>query len=572
MLLKIKSSISILLFLFITTQIQAQLMAPKNKFTRQDTLRGSLLPERTWWDVTMYRLEMTPNLQKFSITGKNTILFRIVKTPRNRMQIDLQEPMLIDSARLNNIPVTFSQEGNAWFINLPQQKMPRSLPQNQLPGKDPLQQLEIWYQGVPKPALRAPWDGGIVWSKDKKGNPWIGTACQGLGASVWWPCKDHQSDEPDSVSVAVTVPDTLMNISNGRLRNVTSNGNQTKTYTWFVSQPINTYNVTMNIGKYVHFSDTLQGEKGTLDLDYYVLEYNLEKAQKQFQQVKPMLHAFEYWFGPYPFYEDGYKLVETSYLGMEHQSAVAYGNQYMNGYRGTDLSGTGRGKNWDFIIIHESGHEWFGNNISTKDVADMWVHEGFTNYSETLYITYLYGTEAGNEYVQGIRKNISNDKPVIGPYDVNKEGSGDMYYKASNLIHMIRQITDNDSLFRQLLRDMNQRYYHSTVTSAEIEAFLSARTGYNLKKTFDQYLRTTQVPSLEYYTTELNGALMLHYRWAQCIEGFNMPIKLPGGPGKYGLLLASTNWQQLRTSFTTMDELTKALDKNFYVTYKQVQQ
>lgn len=564
------TSVLILQLLFAGTA-EAQLMAEKNKFTRQDTLRGSLMPERTWWDVTMYQLEVTPNFHKFTLSGKNTIFFHIVKKPKERMQLDLQEPLLIDSARLNNVPVTFSRDGNAWYINLPR-KMPRSLAHNQQPGKDPLQQLELWYHGVPKPALRAPWDGGVVWSKDKNGNPWIGTACQGLGASVWWPCKDHQSDEPDSVSIAVTVPDTLLNVSNGRLRSVTSNPDQTKTYTWFVSKPINLYNVTMNVGKYIHFSDTLQGEKGVLDLDYYVLEYNLEKAKHQFQQVKPMLRAFEYWFGPYPFYEDGYKLVESSYLGMEHQSAVAYGNQYMNGYRGADLSGTGRGKNWDFIIIHESGHEWFGNNISTKDVADMWVHEGFTNYSETLFITYHSGTEAGNEYVQGIRKNISNDKPIIGPYDVNKEGSGDMYYKASNLIHMIRQITDSDSLFRQMLRDMNQRYYHKTVTSAEVESFLSARTGYNLSKTFDQYLRTTNIPRLEYYTTTMNGELVLHYRWANCVEGFDMPIKLPGGAGKYGLLLATTNWQQLRTTFATEEEVTKALDKNFYVTYKLVKQ
>jgi len=344
-----------------------------------------------------------------------------------------------------------------------------------------------------------------------------------------------------------------------------------KTWTWFVSQPINIYNISMNVGKYAHFSDTLMGEKGKLDLDYYVMPYNFDKAKKQFEQVKPMLRAFEYWFGPYPFYEDGYKLVETSYLGMEHQSAVAYGNDYLNGYKGRDLSGSGWGLKWDFIIIHESGHEWFGNNISTKDVADMWVHEGFTNYSETLFTDYYYGTEAGNAYSQGIRKNVQNDIPIIGKYEVNQEGSGDMYYKASNMIHMIRQIIGDKSTFRLLLRDMNEKYYHKTVTSKEIESFISTRTGYNLSKVFDQYLRTTQIPTLEYYITTENGATILNYRWANCVEGFDMPILLPGDAnGKAGLMLATEQWKKMRTGFKADEDPGAYMDKNFYVTYKKV--
>ncbi len=557
---------SILFTVFCFLSLTAFPQQKENEFTRNDTLRGTISPERAWWDVVMYDLRVTPNIEKFTITGTNTIYFKIVKKVNSRMQIDLQEPLAIDSAVLNGVTVTFKRDGHAWFINMPGKRLPKSINTNKI-----IHQLQLFYHGVPKPALRAPWDGGIVWKKDKKGNPFVGTACQGLGASVWWPCKDHQSDEPDSTLISITAPDTLMNISNGRLRNVAADGNGNKIWTWFVSQPINTYNVTMNIGKYAHFSDTLMGEKGKLDLDYYVLEYNLDKAKKQFEQVKPMLHAFEYWFGPYPFYEDGYKLVESNYLGMEHQSAVAYGNEYMNGYGGRDLSGTGWGSKWDFIIVHESGHEWFGNNITSKDIADMWVHEGFTNYSETLYTDYVFGTEAGNAYAQGIRRNIQNDKPIIGKYNLNNEGSGDMYYKASNMIHNIRQIIGDKSSFRLLLRDMNQKYWHKTVTTAEIEDFISKRTGFRLSKVFDQYLRTIQIPTLEYYLTQEGGSQILYYRWANCIAGFNMPILLPGNSNpKYGLMLATEKWQKMRTNFKADEDISKYMDKNFYVNYHKV--
>lgn len=564
-----KNHLLLCLFFFFTivSTANAQLLENETTFTKQDTLRGSITPGRVWWDVLKYDLAVTPNFDKFTISGTTVISFRLVKKPGKQMQIDLQNPLIIDSAILNGTSMTFRRDGNAWFIDIPKGRLPKSAK-----SVNDVHELRIIYHGVPKPALRAPWDGGIVWKKDKNGNPWINVACQGLGASVWWPCKDHQSDEPDNgVTISVTTPDTLMNVSNGRFQNVSNDGNGHKTWTWAVTQPINLYNVTMNVGKYVHFSDTLQGEKGKLDLDYYVLDYNLEKAKKQFEQVKPMLRAFEYWFGPYPFYEDGYKLVESHHLGMEHQSAVAYGNEYMNGYRGNDLSGTGWGKKFDFIIIHESGHEWYGNNISSKDIADMWVHEGFTNYSETLYTDYIFGEEAGNAYLQGIRRNIRNDRPIIGKYNLNNEGSGDMYPKAANIIHMVRQIIGDKSTFRLLLRDMNEKYYHKTVTSAQIEDFISKRTGYNLSKMFDQYLRTTQVPTLEYYLSTENNSQILYYRWSNCVKGFNMPIRLPGNSnGKYGLMLATENWQQMRTNFNAGEDLSKLMDKNFYVNYKKV--
>ena len=558
--------ITFLFFCFHSLESFSQFQRKEPTFTKKDTLRGTITAERAWWDVVMYDLHVTPNFLNFTISGSNTIHFKLVKKANKRMQIDLQDPLIIDSAFLNGVRVQYEGKENVYYILLPFKKLPK-----QVKAESNIHQLQIFYHGVPKPALRAPWDGGVVWKKDKNGNPWIGTACQNLGASVWWPCKDHQSDEPDSTLISITAPDTLMNISNGRLRNVVADGKGNKTWTWFVSKPINNYDITMNVGKYVHFNDTLMGVNGKLDLDYYVMEYNLDKAKKQFTQVKPMIHAFEYWFGPYPFYEDGYKLIESDYLGMEHQSAVAYGNGFENGYRGTDLSGTGWGMKWDFIIVHESGHEWFGNSITTKDIADMWVHEGFTNYSETLYTDYVYGTDAGNAYVQGTRRKIQNDKPIIGKYNVNNEGSGDMYYKAGNMIHMIRQIIGDKSTFRMLLQDMNQKYRYRTVTGAEIEDFISKRTGFNLSKVFDQYLRTTQIPTLEYYLSTENTSQILYYRWANCIKGFNMPVLLPDNSNpKYGLLLASEKWQKLRTNFREGEDIRKFMDKNFYVNYKKI--
>jgi aminopeptidase N len=352
----------------------------------------------------------------------------------------------------------------------------------------------------------------------------MSAACQGLGASVWYPCKDHQSDEPDQgASLAITVPDSLSAIGNGRLKEKKSNGNGTSTWVWEVKDPINNYNIIPYIGKYTNWTDTYNGEKGKLDCSYWVLDYNVEKAKKQFgRDVHPMLKAFEYWFGPYPFYEDGFKLVESPHLGMEHQSAVAYGNQYRDGYLGMDLSHTGWGLKWDFIIIHESGHEWFANNITTKDIADMWVHEGFTAYSETLFTEYYYGKEAGRDYVIGTRAEMENDKPVIGPYGVNKEGSGDMYYKGSNMLHTIRQVINDDSLFRQILRGLNKTFYHQTVTSKQVEEYFSKNRKEDLSKIFDQYLRTKNVPVLEWKIT----GDRISYRWANCVKGFNMPVRM----------------------------------------------
>lgn len=557
------------LYFIVAINSNGQLLKDKYRFTQQDTLRGTINENRKWWNVVHYALMVQPDFTNFTLKGKNTITFRVVDNITDRMQIDLQEPMTIENVYLDQKKVSFYNYGNVWYILLDNKQLDIKYHKKN-DSQNVLHTLEINYYGVPKPALHPPWDGGIVWNKDKNGNPWIGTACQGLGASSWWPCKDHLSDKPDSASIEVRIPDTLMNISNGRLVSVVKHNDRTHSWKWKVSNPINNYNLTMNIGKYAHWSDTIQGEHGLLSLDYYVLEYELENAKKQFTQTKPMIKAFENWFGPYPFYEDGYKIVQSSYLGMEHQSAIAYGNNFKNGYQGKDLSKTGQGLKWDFILVHESGHEWFGNNISCKDVADMWISEGFTNYSECLYMHDIFGSSDANEYIIGLRNNVINDKKIIGPYGVNKEGSSDMYYKASNMLHTIRQIVDNDSLFRIVLRKMNNQFRYSTITTDEIESFVIKETGKPLQKVFDQYLRSVQIPVLQYYIQQNISGNQLLIRWDQTVKDFNMPIKVPISLKEYRWVNPTNEWNIIPEIALQPDEFRALLDRNFYIEYKWV--
>ena len=506
----VKVKLIILLFIALNQSYAQGIFDDKLTTTRQDTLRGSITPERSWWDLTYYHLDIKVEPDKKFISGSNTIGYKVLKSNKI-MQIDLQEPMKIISVEANGKSLNFNREGNAYFIELKHKQK-----------KNDINYVEINYEGYPKEAIRAPWDGGLSWKKDDNDNHFIATSCQGLGASVWWPNKDHMYDEVDSMLISVNVPKNLTNVSNGRLKKVTEHKNGTKTFDWFVSNPINNYGVNINIGDYVSFSEIYKGEKGDLDIDNYVLSYNLEKAKEQFKQVPMMIEAFEHWFGPYPFYEDSFKMVEVPYLGMEHQSSITYGNKYQNGYLGRDLSGSGWGLKFDYIIIHEGGHEWFANNITYKDVADMWVHEGFTCYSENLYVDYFFGKEASAEYVIGTRRGISNKKPIIGQYDVNREGSSDMYSKGANLLHTIRQLANDDEVWRQTLRGLNREFYHSTVTTREIEEYMSKSIRMDLSKIFDQYLRDYRVPVFEYEI--IDGEL--NYRWNNVIDGFDMPLEV----------------------------------------------
>jgi aminopeptidase N len=553
-----------LLFYFLLfTSSEAQPLKQSKGFTRADTLRGTYGPGRDWWDVLKYDLHVKFNLGDSSISGYNVIQFKVLKKG-SVMQIDLQEPMILDSVKcyiksnmVNLSSNEFRKEGNAYFISTPNlnTQIPKLISENY---------LTIYFHGKPRVAIRPPWDGGLIMKKDKNNNPFVSIACQGLGASVWYPCKDHQSDEPDSAEMHITIPDTLACVGNGRFRGKTNNGNGTATYNWAVTNPINNYNLIPYIGKYAHFSEVYDGEKGKLDMDYWVLDYNLEKAKEQFKDAPRMMKAFEHWFGPYPFYKDGYKLVESPHLGMEHQSAIAYGNGYQNGYKGRgDLSGSGWGLKWDFIIIHESGHEWFANNITSKDIADMWVHEGFTNYSETLFTDYWYGKEAGNAYCIGTRKGIRNDIPIIGTYNVNQEGSGDMYPKSGNMLHSIRQVINDDEKFRQILRGLNKTFYHQTVTTKQVEDYISKQGKHDFSKVFDQYLRTIQIPVLEY---KVDGH-KLSYRYTNCVKGFNLPLKIKFKTEQW--IKPTEEWKTL--NLYPEGDNSFSVDPNFYIKTKKVE-
>lgn len=538
--------IALLACLTLSLPASAQTQAPQGgTFTRADTLRGSITPERAWWDVTFYDLHVRISPADSSVRGRTGITYRVLNSARE-MQVDLQAPLRVDSVVQEGRRLTFRQEGNAYFVTL---QAPQPV--------GAVKTVTVHYHGRPRIAERAPWDGGFVWARDPSGGPWVATAVQGLGASAWWPNKDTQVEEPDSQRIVVTVPRPMVNVSNGRLRGTRHNRDGTTSYEWFVTKPINNYDVAVNAGAYAHFSDTYQGEGGLLTLDYWPLAVNLERARRQFEQVKPMLACFERWFGPFPWYEDGFKLVETPHLGMEHQSAIAYGNGYQNGYRGRDLSHTGLGLSWDFIIIHESGHEWFGNNITTRDIADMWVHESFTNYSEGLYVECAQGKEAGARYVIGTRANIQNDRPIVAAYGVNAEGSGDMYYKGGNMLHTIRQIVGEDEKWRSILRGLNTVFRHRVVTGQEVQRYVSEQAGVDLSRVFEQYLTTTRVPVLEH---RIEGST-LWYRWADVVPGFDMPVRARLSAQGMTLLRPTLEWQ----TTAIQDPAGFALDESFYV-------
>jgi aminopeptidase N len=533
----------IITFIFISVEFSSFAQA----FTRGDSLRGQLNSARDWWDVTFYDLHVTVDDNNHSLSGKNTIYFKSIK-PGAQFQVDLQTPMKVDSFIFHNKKLQGKNEFNAWTYPLDVTQVK--------PQQD---SVTVYYSGIPRKAKLAPWDGGLIWGKDKQNRKWINVACQGLGASAWWPLKDHQSDEPDNgMRVSLTVNDSLTAISNANLVNCVKNSNRTKTWTYNISNPINSYDVSMYLGQYISVKDSFDGKNGKLKMEYIVLDYNTNKVDSFLKpDTHNMLKSFEYWFGPYPFYADGFRLVESNFLGMEHQSAVAYGNKFRKGYMGIDRSGTGIGMLWDFIIIHECGHEWFGNNITTKDVADMWVHEGFTTYSEILYIESMWGKDSASRYVRGLRKSISNDLPIIGNYDVNSEGSSDMYDKGANMIHTIRQVINNDDLFHEILLGLNKDLGKKTVTTKDIEDYISSKSKIDLKPIFDQYLRTTKIPKLDYKIKKKEIA----YKWTNCNANFNMPVKVK--------INGAETWLKPSTTEQILKQKTKIssveIDPNFYI-------
>lgn len=521
--------------------------------THADSLRGAIdSPARSWWDVTFYDLHVAVSPADSSVRGEVGISYTVLQSARE-LQIDLQRPLEMDSVVQRRKRLRYRRDGDAFFVTT---ETPQRVGE--------VHTIVAYYHGKPRASRRAPWDGGVVWATDSLGRQWIASAVQGFGASGWWPNKDTQADEPDSQRVAITVPDPLMDVSNGRLERTTRHPNGTTTYVWFVSNPINNYGVAINVGRYAHLADVYEGEGGPLTLDYYPLSYHVQAAKRQFVQVPSMLQCFEHWFGPYPWYDDGFKLVETPHLGMEHQSAVAYGNHYGNGYLGRDLSGSGWGLRWDFIIVHESAHEWFGNSLTSQDVADTWIHESFANYAENLYTECQYGKEAGASYVIGTRKGILNDVPIIGQYGVNKDGSGDVYPKGGNLLHTIRQLVNDDEKWRGILRGMNATFRHQVITGAQLEQYIGEQAGLDLRPVFTQYLRTTDIPILEYTL----DAGTLRYRWTRVVPGFAMPVRVTLGDAKPVTLRPTASWQSMPTSLRDATRL--RVDDNFYVLSREV--
>lgn len=502
------------------------------EFTLADTLRGMLRPERTGYDVNFYDLMVKVDPAKQWLSGQNRIEYTVVHSI-DRIQVDLFPNMdILKIEDEHGRKLKYERIEGAVFIELKSR---------QYGGNR--HAVTVLYEGKPRAAVKPPWDGGVSWGKDKDGEDWIVVTCQGLGASVWWPNKDHQSDEPDSMRISITVPNHLMNISNGRLRSVKTVGKDWNTYEWFVHHPINNYSVTMNIGNYVHFREWYYRSKtDSLSLDYYVLPENLGKARSQFKQVPSMLACFEQYFGPYPFPEDGYKVVEAPHPGMEHQSAIAYGNQFRNGYLGKSHSE--EGKWFDFILVHESTHEWYGNSVTAKDVADMWIHESFGTYMEAVYVECLYGPEAANRYMQGLRRTVLLDRPVVGIYNVNYEGSRDMYPKGALMLHSLRYALEDDALWWDVLKRMTLFYRHQTTDYEGVTEFMSRLLSRDLSRVFEQYLKKVALPELELKWVKQGRNFALQYRWVADVDGFDLPVTIDVN-GEKIRLEPVTYWQSL---------------------------
>lgn len=542
----------LLLAFFALSLLVHPVNAQEDDYSRQDRLRGSVSPEREWWDLRHYHLSIEVSPEERTIKGVNEIRFKVLQ-PATRMQVDLQEPLKITKVLHGDVELKFEREGKVYWVDF-----------EKAPEKESSQSIQVFYEGKPIESRNPPWSGGFSWRKDKHGKHFIATSCQGIGASIWWPNKDHGSDEPDEgMNISVTVPDDLVAVCNGRLESQEHDeATHKKTFHWVVTNPVNNYGINVNIGNYVSFAETFEGESGPLDVEYWVLEHQRETAMKHFKEAPRTLKAFEHWFGPYPFYEDSYKLVVVPYLGMEHQSSVTYGNGFQNGYRGRDLSDTGVGLKFDFIIVHESGHEWFGNNISMKDVADMWIHEGFTNYSENLFVEYHFSEKEAQDYVIGCRKLVGNQSPIIGVYGVNREGSGDMYYKGGNMLHTMRHILDDDKRWREILRGLNKEFRHQTVTTEQVENYIIEQSGIDYSKFFDQYLRETEIPVLKY---QADGNQLTYY-FDDVVEGFSYPVRTMIN-GKEKVIKPTTQKQTLE-----LDEAVSSfeVDRNWYIKVEEI--
>jgi len=511
--------------------------------THAQILRGEYGRYRANNDLLYYHLDVRVDPEKKHLSGSTTMRFRMLKDD-SRIQLDLHEALKVeriewiasDVAKSN---LQFTRDSGALFIDFPEQlKSGRTY------------DIRVFYSGNPLETGRF---GGIAFRKDPAGRPWINTACEGEGASIWWPNKDQWRDEVESMKISVSIPSDLVDVSNGKFLGKTDLGDGYTRWDWFVHYPINNYSVSLNIGHYEHFADRL----GDLPLDFYCLPENLEKAKKQFAQVKGMIQAYQHYFGEYPFKKDGYKLIEVPYSGMEHQSAVTYGNHFANGYLERDWTGVGISPRFDFIIIHESGHEWFGNSVSAADTSDMWIHEGWTTYLECLYVEYIYGKADGLKYTNGYKAKVRNRQPIVPQRGINAEPPQDMYFKGTLFLNTLRSVVDDDKRWFTVIRDFYQRFKYQNIMTEDVEAFFNQRLGKNLTPVFEQYLRHTALPVLELKFA--NGEVS--YRWQVDEKEFVMPVKV-GTKDNWQTIKPTTEWQTMKTSLNK-DQFEVATDLYF---------
>jgi aminopeptidase N len=493
--------------------------------TRADILRGAYGPYRVNNDLLSYHLDIRVDPEKQTISGRNSIRFKMLQDS-TRIQLDLHPQLNIDKIVLGTTPLTYVRDSGAVFVDFPETLHA---------GQE--YTIDFYYSGHPLQTARF---GGFTFGKDPAGRPWIYTACEDIGASVWWPNKDQWRDEVENMQISVTIPNGLVDVSNGKFVSKTDLGDGYTRWDWLVQYPINNYDVSLNIGNYVHFSDQLDD----LPLDFYVLPEDLEKAKKQFVQAKGMIEAYEHYFGEYPFKKDGYKLVEVPYAGMEHQSAVAYGNHFTNGYLGRDWTGVGVSPKFDFIIIHESGHEWFGNSVSAADRSDMWIHEGWTTYLEVLYVEYTFGHEDALKYVNGYRSKVQNREPIIAERGIAATPPQDMYFKGALFLNTLRSVVNDDARWWALIHDFYQHFKYQNIMTEDVVAYVNQQTQLYLTPLFDQYLCHTAIPTLELKFNEADGTV--EYRWQADEPDFAMPIRV-GKKTDWQIIQAATYWQTMKT-------------------------
>ena len=508
-------------------QVQAQAQKPNptptlRPPTRADVLRGEYGRYRANNDLRHYTLDVRVDPDKKHLSGTNKIRFRMLRDD-TRIQIDLYANLDVDRIVLGTTPLKYAREINAVFVEFPETLRA---------GRE--YAIDFHYSGTPIETGRF---GGIAFRKDPDGNHWINTACEGEGSSIWWPSKDQWRDEPDEgMDLRVAIPNHLVDVSNGRFLGKTDLGDGYTRWDWRVHYPINSYNVSLNIGNYVHFAERM----GDLTLDYYVLPANIENAKRQFAQARPMLEIYEDVFGEYPFGKDGFKLIEVPYSGMEHQSAVTYGNRWTNGYLERDWTGVGVSLKFDFIIIHESAHEWFGNAVSAADVSDMWIQEGWATYLEVIYVERLFGADDALKYVNGLKEKVRNTEPIITQRGIHRTPPADQYFKGALFLHTLRHVVADEAKWWAMLRDVYQKFKYQNTMTEELLAFMNARLGMDLTPIFDQYLRRAAIPTLELAFNETDKTVA--YRWRADERNFAMPIRV-GAPGAWQTIQPTAEWK-----------------------------